>query len=333
MIIEQAKEVLKIEAQGILDLVDKIGPEFEQAVDLILKSKGRVIMTGIGKSGLVARKIAATLSSTGTPSLFLHPAEAMHGDLGMVTGDDIVIALSYTGQTSEINHILPILKGMGAKIISFTGHTDTPMTMNSDIIIDVGVEREACPMGLAPTTSTTATLAMGDALAVALINRRSFDRQDFKRIHPGGGLGERLTTKVREVMLTDEHIPRTYLGSKVKEAIQEIEAKGIGATIIVDHEEKLAGIITDGDLRRHLLKKDNINKLLVDEIMSLSPKTVDEDEKAAEALALMEYYAITHLLILDREKRVKGVLHLHDLLGREDFKLNGKTIPTQRADC
>ncbi len=328
MIIEQAKEVLKIEAQGILDLVDKIGPEFEQAVNLILKSKGRVIMTGIGKSGLVARKISATLSSTGTPSLFLHPVEAMHGDLGMVTKDDIVIALSYTGQTSEINHILPILKSMGAKIIAFTGNMDTPMTRQSDIIIDVGVEREACPMGLAPTTSTTATLAMGDALAVALMNRRSFDRQDFKRIHPGGGLGERLATKVREVMLTDEHIPRTYLGSKVKEAIMEIEAKGIGVTIIVDHEEKLAGIITDGDLRRHLLKTANIHELLVDEVMSLSPKIVDEDEKAAEALALMEYYAITHLLILDRERRVKGILHLHDLLGREDFRLNGRTTPT-----
>ena len=187
-------------------------------------------------------------------------------------------------------------------------------------------------MGLAPTTSTTATLAMGDALAVALINRRSFDRQDFKRIHPGGGLGERLATKVREVMLTNEHIPRTYSGSKVKEAIMEIEAKGIGVTIIVDHEEKLAGIITDGDLRRHLLKTDNIHELLVDEVMSLSPKTIDEDEKAAEALALMEYYGITHLLILDRQKRVKGVLHLHDLLGREDFKLNGRTSPTQRPD-
>ena len=332
MIIEQAKEVLKIEAQGILDLVDKIGPEFEQAVELILKSKGRVIMTGIGKSGLVARKISATLSSTGTPSLFLHPVEAMHGDLGMVTGDDIIIALSYTGQTSEINNILPILKSMGAKIIAFTGHLDTPMTRHCDIIIDVGVEREACPMGLAPTASTTAALAMGDALAMALINHRSFDRQDFKRIHPGGGLGERLATKVREVMLTNEHIPRTYLGSKVKEAIMEIGAKGIGVTIIVDHEEKLAGIITDGDLRRHLLKTGNIQELLVDEVMSLSPKTIDEDEKAAEALALMEYYGITHLLILDRQKRVKGVLHLHDLLGREDFKLNGRTSPTQRPD-
>jgi arabinose-5-phosphate isomerase len=250
----------------------------------------------------------------------------------MVTGDDIVIALSYTGRTSEINHILPILKSMGAKIIAFTGHADTPMTMNSDIVIDVGVEREACPMGLVPTTSTTATLAMGDALAVALINRRRFDRQDFKRIHPGGGLGERLATKVREVMLTNEHIPRTYLGSKVKEAIMEIEAKGIGVTIIVDNEEKLAGIITDGDLRRHLLKTDNIQELSVDEVMSLSPKTIDEDEKAAEALALMEYYSITHLLVLDRQKRVKGVLHLHDLLGREDFKLNGRTNPTQRPD-
>lgn len=331
MTIEQAKEVLKIEAQGILDLVDKIGPEFEKAVELIFNAKGRVIMTGMGKSGLVARKIAATLSSTGTPSLFLHPAEAIHGDLGMVTGDDIVIALSNTGHTEEINHILPILKSMGAKIIAFTGHTDSPMTRHSDIIVDVGVEREACPMGLAPTASTTATLAMGDALAVALMNRHRFNSLDFKRIHPGGGLGERLATKVREVMLTGDHIPRTCLGSKVKEAIIEIDAKGIGATIIVDQEDRLAGIITDGDLRRHLLNNERIHELRVDDVMSLSPKAVSEDETAAEALGLMEYYSITHLLVLDRDKRVKGVLHLHDLLGREDFKLNGGTTSTQRT--
>jgi len=332
MIIEQAKEVLKIEAQGILDLEDKIGPEFEEAVKLILQSKGRVIMTGMGKSGLVARKISATLSSTGTPSLFLHPAEAMHGDLGMVTGDDIVIALSNTGQTAEINHILPLLKGMGAKIITLTGYINAPMTRYSDITIDVSVEREACPMGLAPTASTTAALAMGDALAVALIHCRRFSRRDYKRIHPGGGLGKRLATKVREVMLTEKHIPMTFLGAKVKEAIIEIDKKGIGATVIVDREKKLAGIVTDGDLRRYLLENEHIHETLVDEVMSTSPKVIDEEKTAAEALELMEYYAITHLLVLDREKRVRGILHLHDLLGREDFKLNGRTAPPQGID-
>lgn len=323
MIIEQVKEVLKIEAQAILDLQERIGPEFEKAVQMILKAKGRVILTGIGKSGLVGRKIASTLNSTGTPSLFLHPTEAIHGDLGMVTGDDIILAISNSGQTSEIKNILPILKKMGAKIISFTGCLDSPMAMESDVVIDVGVEREACPMGLAPTSSTTATLAMGDALAVVLINCRHFDKKDFRRFHPGGSLGERLSIRVKEVMLTDDHIPMVVIGSKMKYALKEMDSKGIGATIVVDKDKRLAGILTDGDLRRVLTKRENISNLKVEEIMSPSPKTINEDQKAAEAIGLMELYGITHLCIVDRQKRVKGVVHLHDLLGREEFRLNG----------
>ncbi|UCF57153.1 MAG: KpsF/GutQ family sugar-phosphate isomerase [Deltaproteobacteria bacterium] len=323
MVIEQVKEVLEIEAQAIMDLVDRIGPEFEKAVQMILKAKGRVILTGMGKSGLVGRKIAATLNSTGTPSFFLHPAEAMHGDLGMVTKDDTILAISNSGQTTEINNILPILKKIGAKIIAFTGCLDSPMAMESDVVIDVGVDREACPMGLAPTSSTTAALAMGDALAVVLINCRRFDKKDFRRFHPGGSLGERLSIRIKEVMLTDDHVPKVVLGSKVEHAIKEMDSKGIGAALVIDNDNRLSGIITDGDLRRILTKKKNIHKLKVEEIMSTSPKTIEEDQTAAEALGIMEFYGITHLIILDREKRVKGVVHLHDLLGREEFRLNG----------
>ena len=332
MIIEQVKEVLKIEAQGILDLLDRIGPEFEEAVQMILKAEGRVILTGMGKSGLVGRKISSTLNSTGTPSLFLHPAEAIHGDLGMVTQNDIILAISNSGQTPELNNIFSILKRMGAKIITFTGRLDSPMAMESDVVIDVGVEREACPMGLAPTASTTAALAMGDALAVALINCRRFSKKDFKRFHPGGNLGERLSTRVKEVMLTDDHIPMVGLGSKVGHALKEIDSKKIGATLVVDEDDRLAGIITDGDLRRALIRGGNIQGLKVEEIMSTSPRNIDENQTAAEALWIMELYQITHLIIVDRQKKVKGIVHLHDLLGREEFRLNGGFKLSARAD-
>jgi len=322
-IIEQVKEVLKIEAQGILDLTDRVGPEFEDAVKMILKAKGRVILTGMGKSGLVGRKISATLNSTGTPSLFMHPAEAIHGDLGMVTKDDVVLAISNSGTTQEINKLLPIIKQMGARIISFTGGLNSPMAKASDVVIDVAVEREACPMGLAPTTSTTATLAMGDALAVVLIKLRQFSQKDFKRFHPGGNLGERLTTKVKEVMFTDDNMPVVRAGTLVKEAILEIDIKGIGATIVVDDENRLLGILTDGDLRRALIRQKDIQSMKVEDAMTVAPKSIDEESSAAEALGVMELYGITHLVVLDRDNRLKGLLHLHDLLGREDFKLNG----------
>ena len=332
MVIEQAREVLKIEAHSILSLLDRVGPDFEKTIEMILNARGRVILTGMGKSGLVGRKIASTLNSTGTPSLFLHPAEAIHGDLGMVTSNDIVLAISNSGQTSEINAILPILKKMGAKIIAFTGGLDSPMAKESDAVIDVGVEREACPMGMAPTASTTAALAMGDALAVALINRRRFNQDDFKRFHPGGSLGERLAIKVREIMLTNDRIPMVPLGSKVRKAIEEIDAKKIGATLIIGKDRKLEGIISDGDLRRALLRQKIIHEMRVEDIMSPSPKTIGEGQTAAEALGLMEMYAITHLVIVDRDNRVKGVVHLHDLLGRKDFKVNGGFNFTKRAD-
>lgn len=328
-VIENARRVLEIEAQSIIALIDRIGLDFEKAVDMIMKAEGRVILTGMGKSGLVARKISATLNSTGTPSLFLHPAEAIHGDLGMVTSRDIVLALSNSGETSEIKTILPLLKKMGAQIIAFTGRTDSTMAQMSDVVVDVGVEREACPMGLAPTASTTATLAMGDAMAVALINRRRFNMQDFKRFHPGGSLGERLAIKVKEVMLTGDHLPAVAIGSTVMEAINEINAKRVGATLVLDGNQHVRGIMTDGDLRRGLIKFFSVHDKKVEDLMSPSPRTICEDQTAAEALGMMEFHSITHLVILDRHGRLRGMVHLHDLLGREEFRINGAAQTSQ----
>ena len=324
MILEQAKDVLKIEAQGILDLIDRVGSEFEKAVQIIVKSRGRVIITGMGKSGLVGRKISATLSSTGTPSIFMHPAEALHGDLGMVTREDVVLAISNGGTTHEINKILPMIKKeMGAKIISLTGNLDSPMARMSDVVLDVKVEREACAITMAPTTSTTATVAMGDAIAVVLMKLRRFGQKDFKRFHPGGTLGERLGTKVREVMFTDENVPIVKSGAKVYDALLEIDSKGIGVTVVIDSERRVEGILTDGDLRRALMRQESIYEMVVDEVMTPSPRAIDENMSAAEALQIMELYQIMHLVIIDEEKRLKGILHLHDILGKEEFRLNG----------
>ncbi|UCE34627.1 MAG: KpsF/GutQ family sugar-phosphate isomerase [Deltaproteobacteria bacterium] len=322
-VIRQAREVLQIEAQGILDLIDRIGPAFEQAVEMILNSSGMVILTGIGKSGIVGRKITATFNSTGTPSLFLHPAEAIHGDLGMVRADDIVIVISNSGYTKELTAILPTLKGLGAKLIAFTGDPESPIGLESDLVIDVRVDREACPLGLAPTTSTTASLAMGDALAVVLINRRQFNRGDFRRFHPGGSLGDRLSVKIKEVMLTAELIPFVSIGQTVGETISEINRKGLGASLVVDNDLVLRGIVTDGDIRRSLLQWRDIVGLPVERVMTASPKTIDEERKAVEAMAVMEHNGITVLPVVDEEKRVKGIIHLHGLLGGREFTFDG----------
>ncbi len=332
MLIEQAREVLQIEAQSILGLMEQIGPAFEEAVSIILKAKGRVILTGMGKSGLVARKISATLNSTGTTSFFLHPAEAIHGDLGMATPNDVLLAISNSGHTAEINKILPILKEMDVKIISFTGGLDSPMAHHSDVVIDVGVEREACPLGLAPTASTTAALAMGDALAVVLLKSRHFSKKDFRRFHPGGSLGERLTFKVKDVMVTDDHVPMVTLGMGIPQALIEINTKKMGAALVVDRDQRLAGIVSDGDLRRSLTRGDDIYRKKVEDVMSTTPKTIGENETSAEALALMELHAITHLIIVDGHQKVKGMVHLHDLLGREGFKVNGKLQSAKGAN-
>jgi arabinose-5-phosphate isomerase len=328
MSVEKAREVLKIEAQAILDLAERVGEEFERAVSMIFSSKGRVILTGMGKSGLIGRKIVATLNSTGTPSLFLHPAEAIHGDLGMVTRDDVIVAVSNSGHTAEINAILPIIKSMGTKIIALTGGLDSPLAETADVVIDVAVEREACPMGLAPTASTTAALAMGDAL----IGRRHFNPEDFRRFHPGGSLGDRLRRKVREVMRTGDRVPSVRVGTLLRDALNTMNERTLGATIVVDSDSRLTGIITDGDLRRCLSQYDRVHELPVEEVMTRSPRTITEDQSTAEAIGIMELYSITLLVIVDAQKKVKGVVHLHDLLGGEDFRVNensGQSFTTQ----
>lgn len=322
MILDDAREVLENEAQGILNLIPKLGPEFEKAVEAIYQLKGRVILTGIGKTGIVARKITATLNSTGTPSLFLHAGEAMHGDLGMVTSKDIVLAISNSGETGDLNIILPSIKQIGAKLISFVGNPESTLARQSDLVIDVGVEKEACPLGLAPTVSSTAALAMGDALAVALMKRRQFNQQDFKRFHPGGSLGERLSVMVSEVMLTEEKIPKVFPCQSLSEAIREMDAKDLGAALVVEEKElKLLGIITDGDLRRLLKDKRPFENTLAGDVMTPDPKSISPEVRAAEALKLMEGYLITVLPIVDQQKRVLGIIHLHDLLGKVEYKI------------
>jgi arabinose-5-phosphate isomerase len=313
-LIRQAREVLQIEAQGILDLIERIGLEFEQAVEMILQSKGRVILTGIGKSGLIGRKISATLNSTGTPSHFLHPAEALHGDLGMVAADDIVIAISNSGYTKELVRIMPTLKDIGTKLIAFCGDRESPLARESHLTIDVGVEREACPLGLAPTTSTTAALAMGDALAVVLLARRRFERKDFMRFHPGGSLGTRLSSEVGEVMLRGELIPLVSGDQTVREALFEMEEKRIGACLVVDEARALLGVVTDSDIRRSLLRMEGVMASRVAEIMSPPPKVIDEQLRVANAVELMEQDGLTLLPVVDKAGKLAGLIYLPGLL-------------------
>jgi len=314
-LIRQAADVLQIEAQGILDLVDRIGSEFEQAVEMILQSKGRIIVTGIGKSGLIGRKISATLNSTGTPSHFLHPTEALHGDLGMVSADDIVMAISNSGYTKELIQIMPSFRDIGTKLIALCGDPDSPLARESHLFIDVGVEREACPLGLAPTTSTTAALAMGDALAVVLLERRRFTRKDFRRFHPGGNLGTRLSSSVGEVMLRGELMPLVLANQSVKEALFEMEEKGAGACLVVDNGRVLLGIVTDGDIRHSLLKMEDIMASQVAEIMSPPPRVINEQLKVADAVELMEKDGVDALPVVDKAGKLAGLIHLPRLLG------------------
>lgn len=329
MILNEAIEVLKIEARGILGLVDQINDSFVRLVELILAGKGRVIVGGIGKSGIIGRKIVATLNSTGTRSLFLHPVEAMHGDLGMVSGDDIFIALSHSGETDELNILVPSIKAIGCPIVAFTGNLKSTLAIQSDIVIDVSVEKEACPLGLAPTASSTALLAMGDALAVVLINQRHFSSTDFQRYHPGGALGQRLTEEVSNIMLIGNAVPIVLLGTPMSKAVVEIDRKGLGTTLIADSRNRLMGIITDGDIRRLVAQEHPIISLDVDEVMTPSPKYALDKSQAYDALNLMEIHQITVLPIVDHEKHIRGILHLHDILGKGEFKFNGHSAEYQ----
>jgi len=315
--IEQAKQVLSIEAEAIAALIPRINDQFSAAVHMILAGTGRVIVTGIGKSGHIGRKIAATLSSTGTPAFFLHPAEGIHGDLGMVTADDIVLALSYSGETEEMVNILPVVRRIGARVIAMTGRANSTLAKNADIMLDVAVEREACPLGLAPTASTTATLAMGDALAVALLSLRRFTPENFALFHPGGALGRKLLLTVENVMHTAESNPVITIGKSVKEALFVITAKGLGATAVVDEAGLLVGIITDGDIRRGLEKGDDFLNRPVEKLMTKTPRTITKDKLAAQALNIMEKntpHPITVLPVVDEDYHSVGMIHLTDLL-------------------
>lgn len=315
-----AKEVLHIEAEGILTLIEHVDERFARAVEWIYASSGRVIVTGVGKSGIVGRKIVATLSSTGTPALFLHPVEAMHGDLGMVRSEDIVLALSNSGETDEINFLLPSLRAIGTKIVAFTGNLESTLARHCDLAIFTGVPREACPFGLAPTASSTAMLAMGDALAVALIKKRNFSVLDFRRYHPGGQLGHRLQSHVMDVMRRGDAVPMVTPDCLLTEAVRVISEKGLGATLVVDRDHKLTGIVTDGDLRRALERFDSVADVRVHQIMTANPKALKPDRKVGEAIEIMEKHLVTVLPVIDASQRIVGILHLHDLLGKGQIR-------------
>lgn len=312
--IEKGKEVVRIEAEAVAALVSKINGAFEAAVDLIFTCKGRVIVTGMGKSGLVARKIVATMNSTGTPAFFLHPSDAVHGDLGMVREDDVVICISKSGDTEEIRELMPMFRRIGVKVIAMIGNTNSHLGKVSDIVLDISVKEEACPHDLAPTASTTATLVMGDALAIALLNKRNFTKEDFAMFHPGGNLGKRLFLKVEEMMIAGTNVPIVQENVSLSDAIMEITSKRLGATCVVDASGTLQGIITDGDLRRLLHRTRDVTNVTAAQTMSKNPKTIRKELLAASALEEMEAFNITQLIVVDGEHRPIGILHLHDLV-------------------
>ncbi|HEV2322269.1 MAG TPA: KpsF/GutQ family sugar-phosphate isomerase [Gammaproteobacteria bacterium] len=313
-LIRLAREVLDTEASAITALKERLDGSFTEACRLILACRGRVVVTGMGKSGHVANKIAATLASTGTPAFFVHPGEASHGDLGMIIGEDLVLALSNSGETSELVTILPLIKRLGVKLIALTGKPDSTLAKTADVHIDVSVAREACPLNLAPTASTTAAIAMGDALAVALLEARGFTEEDFARSHPGGSLGRRLLLRVEDIMHAGAAIPQVSLGTPLSQALMEMTKKGLGMTAIVDGQGRVAGIFTDGDLRRTLDKRVDVHKASIDEVMTKNCTTVAADILAGEALHLMESRKFNGLLVVGKDRTLMGALNMHDLL-------------------
>jgi len=314
-----AAEVLETEAAAIRGLVGQLDEELDRAVELLRSCAGRVVCTGMGKSGIVMKKVAATLASTGTPAFFLHPAEAVHGDLGMIVPGDVVLAASYSGTTEELLRLVETLKRSGIPLVAMTANASSPVARHADIHLSVTIDREACPLGLAPTASTTATLAMGDALAMALVEARGFTREDFARLHPAGQLGKRLL-KVEQLMHGGEALPRVFLDTPMREAIYEMSRKGLGITAVVDPEGRLAGCISDGDLRRLLQTDDGtILSHTAGERMTLHPRTIPGSELAAAALKIMEDHRITSLFVCDEAGRLEGVVHVHDLWGLELF--------------
>lgn len=311
--LQLAREVLQIESEALTALSRSLNGDFLAAVDLILASAGRLVITGMGKSGHVARKIAATLASTGTPAFFVHPGEAAHGDLGMITAQDIVLALSNSGESDEIIALLPALKRKGVRLICMTGRESSTMAQEADIHLDARVEKEACPLGLAPTTSTTVQMALGDALAVTLMDARGFGQGDFALSHPGGSLGRKLLVHVSDIMHSGEELPRVAPGTPLKDALLELSRKRLGMLAVCAADDALLGVYTDGDLRRTLERSANLYDLTIDQVMSRSPRTISPKKLATEAVFLMEQNKITSLLVVDEGNKLIGALHLHDL--------------------
>jgi arabinose-5-phosphate isomerase len=313
-IIQKAKEVIRIENNAVHSLLDRIDDEFAKAVRVIADSKGRVVLTGMGKSGLIARKIVATLNSTGTAAIYLHPTDALHGDLGMVRREDVVILISKSGDTEEIINLIPLLKRLNVILIGMVGIRDSKVGNACDIVLNIGVKEEACPYDLAPTASSTVTLVMGDALAIALLDYKGFTEEDFALLHPGGSLGKRLSLRISEIMVKDNAIPVVNQNSSLKDAILEITSKRLGVTSVVDESKKLVGIITDGDLRRLLEKTPEIRNLKASDVMSRNPKTIKPEYLASFALQYMENFKITSLVVIDEGNKPIGFIHLHELV-------------------
>lgn len=312
-VLQEARRVLRIEARAITQLIRQLGPEFERSVELMFACAGRVVVTGLGKSGVIGQKIAATLASTGTPAIFLHAAEAVHGDLGKVVEQDIVLAISNSGETEELVRLLPQIKRLGVKLIALTGNPKSTLAVNADVVLNVGVKEEACPLGLAPTASTTAVLAMGDALAVTLLNRRQFKPEDFARLHPGGELGKSLV-RVRDIMHRGESVPQVPANVSLESAIYEMTRKRFGCVGVVDPKGRLTGIFTDGDLRRLLGRTASISNLKISAVMTRRPIVMHEDDLAVTAMRLMQDKRIFVLLVVSARQRLIGVLHFLDLL-------------------
>jgi arabinose-5-phosphate isomerase len=313
-IVQKAKEVIRIEAGAVQSLIERIDDEFARAVRVITESKGRVVLTGMGKSGLIARKIVATLNSTGTAAIYLHPTDALHGDLGMVRREDVVILISKSGDTEEILNLIPLLKRLNVILIGMVGIKDSKVGNACDIVLNINVKEEACPYDLAPTASSTVTLVMGDALAVALLDYKGFTEEDFALLHPGGSLGKRLSLRISEIMVKDDAVPVVNQNASLKDAILQITSKRLGVTSVVDDTNKLVGIITDGDLRRLLEKTQEINNLKASDVMTKNPKTIKPEYLASFALQYMENFKITSLIVVNEENEPIGIIHLHELV-------------------
>ncbi len=314
-ILDIARKVLRTEADAVYALIERLGSNFEKAVESIYECRGRVVVTGMGKSGLVGKKVAATLASTGTPAFFLHPAEAGHGDLGMVTSRDVLLAISNSGETEEIVGLIPFLKRFNLCLISITGNPNSTLSRAADVTLDVSVKEEAYPFGIVPTASTTAAMAIGDALAVALLVKKGLKEEDFAFFHPGGSIGKKLLITVQDLMHKGDNIPKVFLDTPMSKAVIEMSSKRLGHTIVLDNNGRVAGIIADGDVRRGLEKwGGRLFELTAKEVMSGTPKTLREEELAAKALSIMESHSITALVVLDGDGRAIGIIHLHDIL-------------------